>query len=97
MERRHEDELTKRLEQILTDGCTYISWNELYHWYGMQKLAAGTYRDLSQRWDDLTKTTKSPDGKPLKLGKLMFVQSPFKVTPGIYLFGEKMPKAVFAG
>lgn len=91
MERRHDDELTARLEEILTKGCTYISWNELYIWYDVQKIAARTYRDLSERWDEITARIKTD--RPL--GKLSFVQSPMgRTTPGLFLFGSEMPLLV---
>lgn len=91
MERRHDDDLTSRLEEILTKGCTFISWNELYVWYDVQKIAARTYRDLSDRWDELT--AQAETARPL--GKLSFVQSPLgRVTPGLFLFGSEMPSLV---
>jgi hypothetical protein len=93
MQKRHDDELTNRLEKILTDGCTYVSWNELYLWYGVQKLAVGTYRDLAMRWDEISQGKTMPDGS--SLGTLVFVQSPTKNTPGIYLFGSEMPQEIY--
>lgn len=91
MERRHDEELTSRLEEIVTTGCTYISWNELYVWYDVKKIAARTYRDLSERWDQLTEGLKTD--RPL--GKLSFIQSPMgRVTPGLFLFGSEMPNLV---
>lgn len=93
MQKRHDDEITNRLEEILTVGCTFISWNELYLWYGVQKLAAGTYRDISIRWDEISDGRTMADGLPL--GTLVFVQSPIKNAPGMYLFGSDMPRAVY--
>lgn len=88
MERRHDEELTSRLEEIVTKGCTYISWNELYVWYNVQKIAARTYRDLSNRWDQLTEGMNTD--RPL--GSLAFIQSPMgRATPGLFLFGSEMP------
>ena len=95
MDKRHDDALTARLEKILTDGCTYISWNELYIWYGVKKIAAGTYRDLSQRWDELASDRIKNDD--LELGSLVFVQSPMRPSPGMYLFGNEMPTPVWEG
>ena len=89
MEKRHDDQLTNRLEEIITVGSTFIHWNELYLWYGVKAIAAGTYRDLSSRWDDITAEYE------IDLGKLMLVQSPSKVNSGITLFGEKMPLRVY--
>lgn len=91
IEKRHDELLTSRLEEIVTKGCTFIAWNELYLWYGVQKLAARTYRDLAERWDDIAATHDLEE-----LGKLAFVQSPLKRggTPGIYLFGSEMPQIV---
>lgn len=92
MDKRHDDLLTARLEEIVTKGCTYIAWNELYLWYGVQKLAARTYRDLAERWDEISSAQDLTS-----LGKLAFVQSPWRKggsSPGIYLFGSEMPQIV---
>lgn len=90
MDKRHDEVLTTRLEDIVTKGCAYISWNELYLWYGVQKLAARSYRDLSARWDELAASYNMTD-----LGKLVFVQSPWeKNGGGIFLFGSAMPNIV---
>ena len=93
MQKRHDDELTNRLEKIITDGSVYISWNELYLWYDVQKLAAGSYRDLASRWDDVSRGILTKDGEVL--GTLSFVQSATTVTPGMYLFGSNMPRVVY--
>lgn len=92
MGKKHSDVLTCRLEEILTTGATFISWNELYLWYGVQKLAAGTYRDLSNRWDEIADEWEE---KKESLGRLMFVQSAMKPSPGIYLFAENMPQPIY--
>jgi hypothetical protein len=91
MNKRHDELLTSRLEEIVTKGCTYIAWNELYLWYGVQKLAARTYRDLAERWDEIATSHELSE-----LGKLAFVQSPWGRAggAGIYLFGSEMPRIV---
>lgn len=89
MEKRHDDELTSRLERILTDGSAFISWNELYLWYGVQKLSKASYRDLSNRWKDLVE-----ERDRLELGELAFVQSPSRSSPGIHVFGSAMPQVL---
>ena len=73
MERRYNDILTARLEDAVCNGCTYITWDELYLWYGVQKIAAGTYRDLSERFVEIAKS-KSP--KPMMIAR----------RGGIYIF-----------
>jgi len=80
MERRHSDTLTSRLEQVLDGGWVYILWNELRRWYEVKKVAAGTYRDISERWQELSEGKKGP---------LQTVQ----VNDGFYLFakGAVMP------
>jgi len=60
MERRHEELLTARLEEAMLNGYSRLTWQELYHWYGMEKLAAGTYRDLAKRWRELTSRKRGP-------------------------------------
>lgn len=89
MDRRHSDLLNSRLEEILTNGCTYISWNELYLWYGVHKLAAKSYRDLEERWEEISTGRTMRNGEPL--GSLHFVQAPImRNTPGAYFFGADM-------
>ena len=92
MNKIHDDQLTHRLEKILTSGSTFISWNELYLWCGVQKLAAKTYRDLSQRWEEVSLNRSMPDDSPL--GPLSYVQSPMGGGGGIFLFGENMPRLI---
>jgi hypothetical protein len=57
----------------------------------MQKLASGTCRDLANRWDEIN-SGYEVNGEPL--GELNFVQSPSKVSPGMFLFGANMPQVV---
>ena len=68
--------LTDRLERILDAGCVHILWNELYRWYEVKKIAAGTYRDLTQRWQEVSEG---------KYGHLQMVEA----GGGIYLFASK--------
>lgn len=64
MERRHDELLTARLEEAMLNGCSHVTWNELYHWYGVQKIAANTWRDLKKRWQEITEERKAG---PLKM------------------------------
>ncbi|MBQ0961517.1 hypothetical protein KAK06_21440 [Ideonella sp. 4Y11] len=75
MERRHQDNLLNRLEEAWLNGVSHISWDELYHWYGVDKIAARTYRDLEDRWTALTDD---------KAGRLMKVEG----RGGMFVFGE---------
>lgn len=75
MERRHQDQLMNRLEDAYLNGCSHISWNELYQWYATQKIAAKTYRDLEERWQDITEGDS---------GRLMQVTG----RGGLFIFGE---------
>lgn len=81
MDKRHQDNLTTRLEEAKLLGCTHIAWAELYLWYGVQKIAARTYRDLEERWQALT------DGE---IGKLMMIDG----RGGIFIFGAKKAKPI---
>jgi hypothetical protein len=82
MERRHDELLTARLEDALLNGCSHITWNELYHWYGVQKIAAGTWRDLTNRWEEVTEGEKA--------GQLKMVEG----KGGIFLFDGNKAKAI---
>lgn len=81
MDRRHDNTLTDRLEDAYLNGCSHITWAELYHWYGVKKIAAGTWRDLTQRWEELTEG---------EAGQLMRIRG----RDGIFVFGEKNAKAI---
>lgn len=59
VERRHLDALMNRLEDAKLNRCTHITWNELYHWYGVRRLAAGTWRDIREKWEEIA---ESDDG-----------------------------------
>ena len=76
MEKRQQDLLSNRLEEASLNGCSHVTWNELYGWYDVQKIAARTYRDLEVRWQDMTQG---------KGGRLMKIEG----RGGIFLFGEK--------
>jgi hypothetical protein len=82
MEKRHDELLTTRLEDAMLNGCSHITWNELYHWYGMRKLAAGTYRDLKRRWEEVTRGRKA--------GQLRMVEG----RGGIFLHDGSKSKSV---
>ncbi len=81
MEKRHQDSLTNRLEDAFLNGCSHISWNELYQWYGVQKIAARTHRDLETRWQDVTEN---------EVGRLMKIEG----RGGIFIFGENSSSLV---
>jgi hypothetical protein len=53
MQKRYDETLTTRLEDAVHNGCSHITWSELYLWYGVRKIAAGTYRDLDQRMKEI--------------------------------------------
>lgn len=75
MQKRHDEILTSRLEEVLNAGVAHILWDELYRWYEAKKLAINTYRDLLSRWQELT------DGK---MGDLKYVEG----RGGIFLLAE---------
>jgi len=91
MQIRHEEVLASRLEEAVLHGCAHITWSELYLWYGVQKIAAGTWRDLARRWDKVVesiKALKMPDW--VDPGKLNRVDG----RAGFFIFGDKLVKKV---
>ena len=81
MLKRHAETLRNRLERALDAGCVHILWNELYRWYEVKKIAAGTYRDISERWQEVSESEH---------GDLKRVEG----QDGIYLFAEKAIKTL---
>jgi hypothetical protein len=91
MQVRHGEVLESRLEEAVLHGCALISWEELYLWYGVQKIAAGTWSDLALRWDKVVESIKA-----LKMpgwvepGKLNRIDA----RAGFFIFGDKLVKKV---
>lgn len=82
MEKRYDDILTARLEDAVHNGCTHITWAELYLWYDVQKIAAKTYRSLNRR---LREISSDHNAKPMMVegrgGIYVFVQKPKLIDP----------------
>ncbi len=51
---RHQQLLTTRLEDAYLHGCSRITGNELRYWYDVDRIGKATWRDLAERWDNLT-------------------------------------------
>jgi hypothetical protein len=47
----HEAKLEQKLEELYKDRQTVVRWDDLYLWYGVQKISSRTYRDLLERWN----------------------------------------------
>ncbi len=81
MDKRFDNMLTALLESVLDEGCVYVPWGALYRWYGVAKIAAGTYRDLESRWQEVSAG---------KFGKLMHIAE----GDGAFLFAQKHVKPI---
>jgi hypothetical protein len=51
MQKRHEDQLASRLDELFITGVTSISWAELYYWYNVDKIRKAPYRDILDKWE----------------------------------------------
>lgn len=67
MEKRHQDALTLRLEEVMNKGVTHVLDAELYLWYGVQRMAVRTWRDINTRWAELTEGNEEYYGKLMKI------------------------------
>ena len=81
MDKRHQDTLTSRLEDAYLNGCSPITQREIYCWYGVEKIAARTWRDLEVRWQEVTDNN---------LGCLMKIEG----RGGIFIFGKNAPEPI---
>lgn len=50
MLKRHEDQLMNHIDELTYRGWTHITWGELYHWYGLERLSKKAWRDLRDRF-----------------------------------------------
>jgi hypothetical protein len=64
MLKRHEDQVWARLDALYANGTTFITWNELYHWYNVERISKTPWRDLKARWDALLEERNESPGDP---------------------------------
>jgi hypothetical protein len=84
VERRHEDQLYSRLDQLFMNGIAFIGWDELRLWYNVDRLSKTPYRDLKRRWHELLEskgeTAVDPQVASMNSGMAMlFVRDPKNV------------------
>ena len=53
MEKSQENQLNALLDQLYLESATYIRWDYLYHWYKVERIAKGPWRDIKGRWEEL--------------------------------------------
>jgi hypothetical protein len=68
MEKRHDDLLTARIEEVAANGWAFIQWWEAYLWTGQKKLGKNFWRDLEARFATAYAKRSPPD--------LQFCQTP---------------------
>lgn len=64
MNKRHEEQLWSRLDSLYVNGVVFMSWDELYHWYGTERLSKGTWRDIKSRWESLLEEKRQQYNDP---------------------------------
>jgi hypothetical protein len=57
--RLHTPMLAARLEEALSRGCAYISWDEFYLWYNADRVGVAMRRDFKERWEELHEVFES--------------------------------------
>ena len=50
MQKRHDDLLTQRIDEVVNRGVTYIAWWELNFWYDAKRISKNIWRDLRERF-----------------------------------------------
>lgn len=53
MLKRHRENLETRLEGVKTQGWAHITWNEIYLWYSVERIAVKTYKDILATYRDV--------------------------------------------
>jgi hypothetical protein len=46
----HQALLHAKLDELFLNYQTVLRWEDLYIWYGVQKIAVRTYRDIEDSW-----------------------------------------------
>jgi hypothetical protein len=65
MQKRHDDQLWSRLDELYSNGSTFISFGELYHWYNVKRIAKTPWRDIKGRWQELLDEKKEKYADPV--------------------------------
>lgn len=86
MNKFHANTLTGRLEEVVDRGVAHILWGELYRWYGAERIAIGTWRDLSERWTEVIGAEDADDNE--EYGPLRKIEG----AGGIFLIAQRQAK-----
>jgi hypothetical protein len=54
MLRRHADILMHRIETLADKGFVFVEFRELTRWYDMARVTKSIWRDLKERFDEVT-------------------------------------------
>ena len=54
VDKRYNDLISGLLERVMDDGCAHVIQKQLRRWYGRQRLTSTTWRDLEERWQEIT-------------------------------------------
>lgn len=82
MKERHAYQVWARLDQLYTNGTTYLSWQEIYNWYNVDRISKAPWRDLRERWQKLEDDKGEEYVDPMTT----------ETSGGITLFIPKSPK-----
>ncbi|SEQ36309.1 hypothetical protein SAMN05428995_10430 [Loktanella sp. DSM 29012] len=51
MNKRHENIIAGRMDELVARGSTKLYWWELYLWYKSERLSKSVYRDIQTRYE----------------------------------------------
>jgi hypothetical protein len=84
MIKRHQDQLWARLDDLYANGTTFISFQEIYHWYNIQRIAKAPWRDMKAKWESLLEDKGERYSDP----KVAYLEG------GVSLFFAKKPETL---
>ncbi len=97
MNKRLENILTERLESIFHNGSCFVSWSELYYWYGTQRITKKDYADLETRFQEIDDNIKRGDKSGGKIKLMCITTTASGITlGGMILFAERTSEYVTA-
>lgn len=53
LEKHHENQILVRLDEAFLTGSTFISWQELAHWFNVERIAKKPYREIHGLWQEI--------------------------------------------
>jgi hypothetical protein len=75
MQKIYESQLRQVLDELYKKTVVAVPWNDIYMWFGTQKIAKTPYRHLQKEWEELCEIHQSAWPNRTKAPSLAWVKN----------------------